>query len=131
MQFTYQTIVSGSIDYLFILFFCLVGAIVKDAYNTITEKDFKINVKRILISATVSSILIFSLSDYLLSKISWKNLILPCFACGLTGFELLGKMIHLKFWVNLFLKDKYGIKDQIIDRDEEMDTKDKKEKNKG
>ena len=59
-------LISGLLDYLFIIVFCLIGAIVKDTYDTIIEKNPRVDITRILISVLVSSIILFSLSDYIL-----------------------------------------------------------------
>lgn len=99
MSLAIPTIMSNFLNYSFIFIFCLVGAIIKDSYNTLTEKDAKIKVSRILISTLVSSILLFSLSDYLLNIMNWKLFILPCFGGGMIGFELMGKISHLSFWI--------------------------------
>lgn len=115
-------LISGFLDYLFIIIFCLIGSIVKDTYDTLIGKNTNVNISRVVISAMVSSILIFSISDYLIDKISWKVFILPCFIGGMVGFELLGKITKLTFWINI-----YKEKGNIIDI---MSEDDKNNKNK-
>ena len=69
MSLTSSAILSGFFDYLFIFIFCLLGAVTNDTYNTLTKKDYKVKVARIMVSTLVSSILIFSLSDYILKEV--------------------------------------------------------------
>lgn len=104
-RITTQTFVSSLIDYMFILVFCLLGAIVKDAYNTLTDKETKVKIPRILISTLVSSIILFSLSDYILTKMKWKTFIIPCFIGGGLGFDIFGKINKIEFWINVLGKN--------------------------
>lgn len=108
-------LISGLLDYLFIMIFCLIGSIVKDTYDTLINKNTNVNITRIMISTLVSSILLFSMSDYLINKISWKVFILPCFIGGMVGFELLGKINKLAFWLNVFNKKKDKIMEILSD----------------
>lgn len=94
----------------------------KDTYNTMVEKDTKVNITRILISTLFSSIILFSLSDYIIDKMTWKVFILPCFFGGMIGFELLGKVRHLTFWLKLY-SDKKALIDDIIKKDIEDNKK--------
>lgn len=89
-------------DLLFIMVFSLMGAIVKDVYNTLTNKDSSVKILRIIISTLISSIILFSLSDIILEKISLKLFILPCFIGGMTGFELMSKIRNIDFWLKLY-----------------------------
>ena len=95
-----ESIMTNIIIFLFIIVFCFIGAIVKDTYNTLIDKDEKVSIIRILISTIVSSIILFSLSDYILRRISYKLLTLFCFLGGMLGFEILGKISKLEFWKN-------------------------------
>ena len=121
MSLASSTILSGFFDYLLIFIFCLLGAVTNDTYNTLTKKDYKVKVARIMVSTLVSSILIFSLSDYILKKISWKVLILPCFIGGMLGFSLMGSITKLSFWINIIKKNK----DSILKDLENEENKDK------
>lgn len=105
-----ETLISGFMDFLFIFIFSLLGAIIKDTYNTFTSKDNKVKISRILISSVVSSVLLFSLSEYILVKISYKLFILPCFVGGMIGFEVLGKIKNLSFWINAYSNNRDVIK---------------------
>lgn len=109
------SLISSLLDFLFIIIFCLIGSIVKDTYDTITGKNTKVYVARILISTLVSSIIIFSISDYLINIMSWKLFILPCFVGGMIGFELLGKINKLGFWLKIYNNKKDVINKIITD----------------
>lgn len=115
------SLISSLLDFLFILVFCLIGSIVKDTYDIILGKNTKVYVARILISTLVSSIIIFSISDYLMNLMSWKLFILPCFVGGMVGFEILGKINKLGFWLKIYNKKKHVINKIIID---ELDKND-------
>ena len=115
-------LISGLLDYLFIMIFCLIGSIVKDTYDTLINKNTNVNITRIMISTLVSSILLFSMSDYLINKISWKVFILPCFIGGMVGFELLGKINKLGFWLNVFSKKKDKIMEILSDESNNKPT---------
>ena len=117
-------LISGLLDYLFIMIFCLIGSIVKDTYDTLIGKNTNVNITRILISTLVSSILLFSMSDYLITKISWKVSILPCFIGGMVGFELFGKINKLAFWLNIYNKKKDKIM-EILSEDTTNDSQNK------
>lgn len=108
MNLTPDTLISGSMDYLFILIFSLLGAVVTDTYNTLTEKDTKVNISRILISTIVSSIIIFSFSDFFLAKVNWKEFVFLCFIGGTVGFELFGKIRNLQFWIDFYNRFRGG-----------------------
>lgn len=109
------SLISSLLDFLFIIVFCLIGSIVKDTYDTIIGKNTKVYVARILISTLVSSIIIFSISDYLMNLMSWKMFILPCFVGGMIGFELLGKINKLGFWLKIYNNKKDVINKIITD----------------
>lgn len=114
------SLISSLLDFLFIIVFCLIGSIVKDTYDTILGKNTKVYVARILISTLVSSIILFSISDYLMNLMSWKLFILPCFIGGMVGFELLGKINKLAFWIKIY-NNKKDVINKILD--EELNKK--------
>lgn len=105
--------IAGLMDYFFILVFCLIGSIIKDTYNTLTDKEYKIQFKKILISTLFSSIILFSLSDYILSRMDWKLFILPCFIGGTVGFESIEKLSNLRFWVKFLINKRDAVNDLI------------------
>ena len=98
------SLIPNLMNFLFILLFSFLGALIKDTYDTLTGKDIKVKVSRILISSFVSTIILFSLSDIILSKLTWKLFILPCFIGGVIGFELFGKINKVSFWVDYLQK---------------------------
>lgn len=101
------SLIPNLMNFLFILVFSFLGALIKDTYDTLTEKDTEVKVSRILISSFVSTIILFSLSDIILSKLmSWKIFILPCFIGGVIGFEVFGKINKMSFWVECLQKGK-------------------------
>lgn len=120
---TLGIISSFLLDYFFIMIFCLIGAVTKDTYNTLTEKDMKVNLTRILISTTVSSLILFSMSDIILSKISLKMFILPCFIGGMLGFDIMEKIQKTGFWIEILTKNSSKIKEVI----KEIEKNDKEE----
>jgi len=97
-------ILAWIMDLLFIMVFSLIGAIVKDVYNTLTNKELDVKISRIIISSIISSVILFSLSDIILEQISLKLFILPCFIGGMIGFELMSKITKLEFWLKLYSK---------------------------
>ena len=100
------SLIPNLMDFLFILVFSFLGALIKDTYDTLTEKDTEVKVRRILISSFVSTIILFSLSDVILTKMTWKIFILPCFIGGVIGFEVFGKINRMSFWVEYLQKGK-------------------------
>ena len=123
-----EALISGLLDFLFVMIFCIIGAIVKDTYDTLTGKYIKIQVNRILISAIVSSIILFSLSDIILRSITWRLFILPCFVGGMVGFEAMGKLSKMIFWIKLASKKK-DIINQLIEEEEKKERQEE-DKNK-
>lgn len=118
-----QTLVSQLLDFLFITLFCFAGALAKDTYDTLTGINPKVKISRILLSTVVSSILVFSLSDFIIEHFTWKIIILPCFVCGMIGFEMMGKMTKAIFWFNL-LPEKYKSFEKFLEEQKSNDTKD-------
>lgn len=99
-----DTLIPDLMNFLFILTFSLLGAIIKDTYETFTDKESEVKVQRIMISSIVSCIILFSLSDYILAKLTVKEFILPCFIGGVIGFEIFGKINKLSFWCDIIKK---------------------------
>lgn len=106
MNITNTMLISATMDFLFIFIFSLLGAIVKDTYNTLTEKDTKVKISRIFVSTAVSTVIIFGLSDYILTKLSLKMFILPCFIGGMVGFDSVEKLTSIDFWVEVYNRSK-------------------------
>ncbi|MGL5752695.1 MAG: hypothetical protein ACRCXT_19310 [Paraclostridium sp.] len=102
-------LVQQFMNLMFIFIFSILGAYVKDIHNTYTGVEEDIKLGRIIVASVVSTIIIFSLSDYILPKISYKLLILPCFIGGVIGFELFGKINNVTFWID-FLSQYFNFK---------------------
>lgn len=98
-------IIQHLMNFLFILAFSVLGAYIKDTYNTFTNKEEEIKVTRIIVSSIVSTVILFSLSDYILTKITYKLFILPCFIGGVIGFELFGKINNVNFWLDIIFNN--------------------------
>lgn len=122
-----ETLISNGIDYIFILIFCLIGAIVKDAYNTLTKKDEEVKICRILVSSFSASIVIFALSDYIIPDLGYKITMLISFIGGSTGFELIAYITTLGFWIKIIFKDKKEVI-KMIEDDKNKKEDDKEEK---
>ena len=91
----YDSIRSSFIDLIFIFVCCGIGSIIKDMYNTLTGKDTKVKLIRILISTIVSCFVMFSSEDILLKYMSTKVFMLISFISGLVGFEIASKLTSL------------------------------------
>lgn len=127
-----ETLISNGIDYIFILIFCLIGAIVKDAYNTLTKKDEEVKICRILVSSFSASIVIFALSDYIIPDLGYKITMLISFIGGSTGFELIAYITTLGFWVKIIFKDKKEVIKMIEDdKNKKEDDKEGKKEDDG
>lgn len=103
--------ISAHYQTLVIVIFTFAGSIVRDIFNTLSGTDNHVKLTRILISAITSSILMYSLTDILLIKITDKILVSIYFISGLIGFEILTKLTSVEGVVNFFeyMKD-YFIK---------------------
>ena len=100
----YDSIRSSFMDLICIIVCCGIGSITKDLYNTLTDKDAKVKITRILLSTIVSCILMFCLEDIFLTYVSNKIFLLVCFISGLVGFELAGRLTKLDFILKVFSK---------------------------
>ena len=99
---TTQTLISGLIEYILIFIVCLLGAYVKDVYNKLVSKNsYKLRISRILISTIFASILMYSLSGSMVPKYGIKFCLFPWFISGTVGFQVLGKVSKIGFWVNV------------------------------
>lgn len=84
-------------DILNIIIFCFIGAYVKDIYNTLVDKDSKVNLSRIFTSGITACIFCYSFTD-LFSKfgVDAKLMISLYFISGFAGFKLLEKLSTLE-----------------------------------
>lgn len=80
-----------------IVIFCFTGAMTKDIYNTLTDKDSSVKVTRVLVSTITACILSYSFTD-LLYQIGVSNslFITIYYLSGLAGFDLLEKLSSAK-----------------------------------
>lgn len=129
MNLTNEALISGLMDFLFIFIFSLLGAIVKDTYNTLIQKEPNVRIGRILISTIVSSVIMFALSDWLLGKMGWKSFVLPCFIGGLIGFDSLSKIANIQFWINLYNMNKALTTTDINIPEDKKEEKEENNKN--
>lgn len=80
-------------DILIIIIFCFIGAILKDIYNTLTDKDYKVNLTRIFVSGITASILSYSFRDVFMNfGVNDKLMISLYFISGMAGFNFLEKL---------------------------------------
>ena len=100
----YDSIRSSFMDLICIIVCCGIGSVIKDLYNTLTNKDSKVKITRILLSTIVSCYLMFCFEDILLKYVTDKIFLLVCFISGLVGFELAGKLANLDFVLKIFSK---------------------------
>ena len=119
------------IDYMVIFIFCLVGAFIKDAYNSFVGTEEKVVLIRIFISATVASAVILPFSERIITAIGWRGMYLLCFIGGMLGFDSMSKIQSFDFWVNI-LKNRKKIFDiisqlKLSDSNNSSDSKDKNE----
>ena len=68
----------------------LIGAILKDYYNTIAKADAKVQITRILLSAITGAIIIYSFN--IRYKVGDRLWVLCSFGAGILGLELFSKI---------------------------------------
>lgn len=103
-----NALIPDLMNFLFIFIFSFLGAIIKDTYETLTGQEPKVKVQRIMVSSIVSCVILFSLSDFILAKLSMKEFILPCFIGGVVGFEVFGKINKVSFWYEI-IKNRFKL----------------------
>ena len=85
----------------------LMGAFLKDVYNTLIKKDVKFRLSRVLIGAISGAFIMIGLEDILLSKVGVNQIITISFIIGTVSFELFNKISKLDTvlkYVKLFNK---------------------------
>ena len=85
----------------------LMGAFLKDVYNTLIKKDVKFRLSRVLIGAISGAFIMIGLEDILLTKIGVNQIITISFIIGTVSFELFNKISKLDTvlkYVKLFNK---------------------------
>lgn len=85
----------------------LMGAFLKDLYNTLVKKDVKFRLCRVLIGAISGAFIMIGLEDWLLTKIGVNQIITISFIIGTVSFELfnrISKLDNLIKYIKLFDK---------------------------
>ena len=80
--------------YTLTFFICLLGAFIKDCYETIVKDNVKIMISRILISSLFSSVVICALDSFVNVKFSLYVFI--SLFCGIWGFNILQLILNSK-----------------------------------
>lgn len=102
---------------------CLIGAALKDIYNSLkSNNEEKVKLAKILVSSTISSIIVYSLSDYIY-KYNPKFYLLVAVITGTLGFEIMGVVSNLKNWLIIVKKNIRNIDISDIEIDEDKDNK--------
>ena len=87
--------------FIFIYFFCFLGAFSKDLLDTFLNKTSDILIIKILLSSLFISIMIYGFSEWALAKLSYRVLTALCYASGLVSFELFAKYNNTEEFVKL------------------------------
>ena len=87
MQFSFTDLILFAYTYVF----CFLGAFSKDMLDIFLNKIPKVLVLKVLISSLAVAILVYGLSEYLLSKISFKPFTAICYISGIISFEFMTK----------------------------------------
>ena len=88
--------------FIFIYFFCFIGAFSKDLLDTFLNKTSDILIIKILLSSFFISVMIYGFSEWALSRISYRTLTALCYTSGLVSFELFAKYNNTEEFVKLF-----------------------------
>lgn len=77
--------------FLFIYFFCFLGAFSKDLLDIFLDRASNILILKILLSALFISVMIYGFSEWILIRFSHRSFTALCYTSGLVSFELLAK----------------------------------------
>ena len=114
--------------YTLTFFICLLGAFIKDCYDTIVKNSIKIKISKILISALFASVIICTIDSYLC--MSFSLYVFVSLFSGLWGFNLLELILNSKVVLiaikNIFKHISHPITKGISDTIIEMKDDDKK-----
>jgi len=88
--------VEYSLTLVVIFFPSLIGSFGKEYLAIMQGKARKISIPKMIIASLTSTILLFGFSDVLLSKISFKILMVLAFVTGLVGFQLFEQLSTLE-----------------------------------
>lgn len=84
---------------------CL-GSFTKDLYDSITKRDERIQIKRILVGSIFATFIMLWLEGYILEHYNINSLIFLGYMTGGVGFELFGKWVNINT-VEQLIKDKF------------------------
>ena len=88
MNIITDSLVTISISFTLYFLTSLLGAFLKDFYNTYTQKDEKIRIGRILTGSISATFIMLGFEDYLYKYFGLKTIILISFLMGVLGFEI-------------------------------------------
>lgn len=100
----YNNIVDVIISISLYFIFALLGAFIKDLYDSITKDNETIKIKRILIGSIFAAFLVFGFEKQLMEKWGLNFTVFLSFLSGVLGFELFGKWITMDLiekWFNI------------------------------
>ena len=117
------------LEFLITFIICLIGSSIKDIYNTMTNKNTKVNILKIIISSIMSSIVVFSFSEHIYKTLNPRMYFLICTIIGTLGFEIIGIVSNIKNWFKVLYKFKENLKyidlsdiefdnEEVFDKDE-------------
>jgi len=95
LEIIYERLQSGSIiflDWMTYFLIAMIGAFVKDLYDTITGERERIEIKRIFVSTILSTFLIFAARSYLNTDL----IIAITFILGVIGWELFSRICTIE-----------------------------------
>ena len=117
-------------DYSMVFLICLIGSFTHDIYDT-AKNNTKINVKSIISSSLICSILLSVVTDYFY-KYSINTRIAICFFVGMWSNNIIGYIMNWDFVKTLFrnyLKNAKGVAQKTLNSTleeiEEINEKDK------
>lgn len=119
-----EVVTIGSIiEVLLTFILCLIGASIKDIYDTMKNKNTKVNILKIFISSLMSTMLVFSLSDYIFNSLNPKFYFIVGTIAGTLGFEIIGIVSNIKTWIKII---RQKVKDADISNIDDLDNNDNK-----
>lgn len=115
--------------YTLTFFICLLGAFIKDCYDTIIKNNIRIKISKILISALFSSVIICTIDSYI--DMRFPTYVFISIFLGLWGFNLLEIMMNSKLILiiikNIFKNISHPISKGISESITEIKEDDKKD----
>ena len=108
-----EVVQQSIITFSYILAFSVLGAVCKDYYELLIRKCRKVKLGRIFVSAITGAIVVYGVSNYILSRGDTRILTVFSYVAGLVGFELIGKLgrlKHIKEFIEYILEFKVRVK---------------------